>query len=128
MIKKENIPFDEMLDDLKDMLGTQEMYDYTLSTMVLNEDEKLIFQRAALHIKKPNPDRDIIKRAYEILILKSFHNKNTNKFDTQSIKGNQQKLLEIEEDEKKSVLQYINDNLEKIIIFIIIVVVISKFF
>jgi len=126
MVKKETVSFEEMLDDLKDMLGTPEMYEHTLSMMVLNEEEELIFKRAALHIKKFNPDRDIIQRAYEILILKSFHNKNTNRYDTQNIKGSKRKLSNIE-DEKQGILQYINNHLEKIILFIIIIFVILKF-
>ena len=127
MIQKEDITFEEMLEDMKDMLGTPEMYEHTLSTMVLNEDEKLIFKRAALHIKKANPDKDIIKRAYEILILKSFYNKDSNKHDTQSIKGSKQKLLDLEEEEKQGVFQYIGDNLEKVVIFVILMVILSKF-
>ena len=127
MIKKEKITLQEMIEDIEDMLGTPEMYEHTLSTMVLNDDEKLIFQRAALHIKRNNPDKFIIKRAYEILILKSFYNKNTNKYDTQNIKGNKPKLLDLEESEKQSVSAYLKDNIEKIIIFIIIVIIVSRF-
>jgi len=127
MIKKENVSLEEMIEDMKDMLGTPEMYEHTLSTMVLNEDEKLIFQRAALHIKRGNPDKFVIKKAYEILVLKSFYNKNTNKHDTQNIKGNKPKLLDLEEEEKQGVVEYIKDNLEKIIVFIIILIIVSKF-
>jgi len=127
MIQRQKPTLDEMIEDITEMLGTPEMYEHTLNTMVLNEDEKLIFQRAALHIKRNNPDKFLIKRAYEILVLKSFHNKDTNRHDTQKVKGDKQKLLDLEEDQKQGVIEYIKDNLEKIIIFIIIVIIISKF-
>jgi len=126
MIKKEDISYEEMLEDMKNMLGTPEMYEYTLSTMVLNEDEELIFKRAALQLKKTFPDKDIIQRAYEILILKSFHNKDTNKYDTQGIKGNKQSLSNIKEEEKESIFHYIGDNLGKILVFTFILLAISK--
>jgi len=120
MIQRQQPTLDEMIEDITEMLGTPAMYEHTLNTMVLNEDEKLIFQRAALHIKRNNPDKFLIKRAYEILVLKSFHNKDTNRYDTQNIKGN----IKTEE---KGVLAYIKNNLDKIIIFIIVMLILSKF-
>ena len=62
----------EKIETLKDMLGSRAAYHEAVQLLELNEQEKNIFLRASIELKKRKPDPEIIDRAYAILIGKSF--------------------------------------------------------
>jgi len=91
----------EILEDIKSMLGTPDDINRTLSDLAINEDERLILQRAAMQIKKEKPNHEVIIRAHSIIIAKSFNNANANRHDDQNI------INSIRKKEKLSFIQYI---------------------
>lgn len=82
---------DEMIEDLTAMLVEEEDYNRTLGMLQLNEEEETIFKRARLHLRRGNPNPLIIKRAYQIFMAKTFHNKRSNSYDTQNILAQEKK-------------------------------------
>lgn len=56
MQKINDISLTEMLEDLTDMLSAEDDYNHTMEMLKLNEEEKMIFQRARLHINRKNPN------------------------------------------------------------------------
>ena len=113
-----------MLEDLTDMLLEEDNYNRTMEMLKLNEDEKIIFQRARLHIIKGNPNPLIIKKAYQIFMAKSFHNKKLNSYDTQNILGQEKKSNSI----LSLIYLSIKSNLEYIIIAFLIALILKKSF
>ena len=77
----------EMMEDLDGMLRDEEDYNHTMEMLALTEDEKMIFKRARLHIIRNQENSPVVKKAYQILISKSFHNKGNNANESQNILG-----------------------------------------
>jgi len=62
-------------------------FERTIAIMNLTEDELLIFKRAAYQLRKPQPNMLILRKAYDIFVVKSYANTTTNHHDTQAILG-----------------------------------------
>jgi len=77
----------EILEDMSAMLKSTVDFDRTMGMINLNEDELLIFKRAAHQLKKADPNMQILRKAYDIFIVKSYSNSASNHYDTQSILG-----------------------------------------
>ena len=77
----------EILEDMSAMLKHTADFERTIDMMNLTEDELLIFKRAAHQLKKLNPNTQILRKAYDIFIVKSYNNNAVNHHDTQSILG-----------------------------------------
>jgi len=67
MLKK-----DEKLETLRESLGTRDAYLETVKTLELQDNEKEILLRASVELKKRKPSSEIIDKAYNILVAKSF--------------------------------------------------------
>ena len=65
---------DEKLETLRELLGTRESYLETVKTLELKDNEKEILLRASVELKKRKPSSEIIDKAYNILVSKSFPN------------------------------------------------------
>ena len=124
MQKINDISLTEMLEDLTDMLSAEDDYNHTMEMLQLNEEEKMIFQRAKLHLNRENPNPLIIKKAYQILMAKSFHNKSFNSHDNQNILG------QAEENDSLLSLSYsfVKSNLEYIVLAFVIALILKKLF
>jgi hypothetical protein len=123
MRKVHDVPLEEMLDDLSAMLGDDESYEFTMKMMKLNEDEELLFKRARLHLNKGNPDKLIIKKAYEILIAKSFQNQRVNTLhsDNAIYAGREEHVGVVQ-----LVVQTIKNNLQYIVIAFVIALILKN--
>ena len=77
----------EILEDMSGMLKRTVDFERTIEMMNLTEDELLIFKRAAHQLKKSDPNTQILRKAYDIFIVKSYNNNAVNHHDTQSILG-----------------------------------------
>ena len=77
----------EILEDMGAMLKNTVDFERTIDMMNLTEDELLIFKRAAHQLRKSNPNPLILRKAYDIFIVKSYSNSAVNHYDTQSILG-----------------------------------------
>ena len=75
----------EILEDMGAMLQRTIDFERTIGMMNLTEDELLIFKRAAHQLKKTAPNMQILRKAYDIFVVKSYSNSATNHYDTQSI-------------------------------------------
>lgn len=114
----------EMIEDLKMMLN-EENYERTMAMVNLTEEEHIVFQRAQLHLKRAHPNPLIIKRAYEILIAKSFHNKSI------SSSENEQNILGNVREERSligSIKTVISENLTFIIFSFLFALILKSFF
>jgi len=77
----------EIREDMGAMLKSTVDFERTMGMINLNEDELLIFKRAARQLKKADPNMQILRKAYDIFIVKSYSNSAGNHYDTQSILG-----------------------------------------
>ncbi len=62
----------EKLETIKDLVGSRAAYIETVKMLELEGEEKDIFLRASLEVKKDKPDQEIIDKAYVILLAKSY--------------------------------------------------------
>lgn len=62
----------EKIETLKELLGTRTGYLEAIKALELDSKEKEVFLLARQEVKKKNPNLDIIDKAYDILIAKSF--------------------------------------------------------
>ncbi len=62
----------EKLETLKELLGSREAYMESVQMLELEGEEKEIFLRASVELKKKKPNPEIIDKAYDILVSKSF--------------------------------------------------------
>ncbi len=113
-----------MIEDLIDLLLKEDDYNHTMEMLKLTEDENLIFKRARLQLTKKDANPLIIKKAYQIFIAKSFHNKGFNSHDSQNILGQEEKNDSI----SSSIFSSIKSNLEYIIIAFIVALILKKLF
>jgi hypothetical protein len=113
---------DIIIDDLKGMLSTEADYYRTMEQLNLTEDEELIFKRARLHLKKGNPQMAVLRRAYQIFILKTFHNRNINDYDDQAILSQQPP----KEDPIKQLAELANKHIGKLIVLFLLLFVIYR--
>jgi len=121
MQKIEFLDKNEMLEDLTAMLKTEEDYKNTFEMLNLNEEQIMIFKRAAFHIRRNDPNPLVIKRAYQILIAKSFHNTKRTSHDDQNILAKKQI-------KNFSLIPLFNSHLPKIIIGIFLIIILKSFF
>ena len=63
---------DEKLETLKDLVGSRAAYIETVKMLGLEGEEKDIFLRASIEVKKNKPNKEIIDKAYAVLIAKSY--------------------------------------------------------
>ena len=68
---------DEKFETLKDLVGSRAAYIETVKMLELKGEEKDIFLRATIEVKKNKPNQEIIDRAYTILIGKSYQGKDS---------------------------------------------------
>lgn len=122
MHKVDIVPYKEMFDDLESMLLDEEDYEQTMEMLKLNNDEEMIFKRARFHIKRKEPNSSVIKKAYQIFMAKSFHNKNLDSGDSQNILGKDGEKDNI----VKMIYTLIKSNIEYILIAFLIAFVIKK--
>ncbi len=122
MHKVDIVPYKEMFDDLESMLLDEEDYEQTMEMLKLNNDEEMIFKRARFHIKRKESNSSVIKKAYQIFMAKSFHNKNLNSGDSQNILGKDGEKDNI----VKMIYTLIKSNIEYILIAFLIAFVIKK--
>ncbi len=61
----------EKLETIKDLVGSRAAYIETVKMLELKGEEKEIFLRASIEVKKKKPNIEIIDAAYEILVEKS---------------------------------------------------------
>lgn len=110
----------EILDDMTAMLKHPADFERTLEMVKLNDDELLIFKRAANQLKKPEPNMTILRKAYEIFIVKSYNNSSNHAhFDSQAIIS--------ENRERKSIFETIGESkYAKIFIAVIVLWIILK--
>ena len=87
MSNRKKLSDKEILEDMSGMLKHTADFERTIDMMNLTEDELLIFKRAAHQLKKSEPNMLILRKAYNIFIVKSYSNNATNHHDTQSILG-----------------------------------------
>ncbi len=122
MYKIDIVPDKEMMEDLDGMLRDEEDYEHTMEMLSLTEDEQMIFKRARLHILRGQKNSPVIKKAYQIFVSKSFHNKSNNSDESQNILG--------QKEHSDSVFtlgtKYIKANLEYILIAFVIAFIIKK--
>ena len=85
MSKIKKVSDKEILDDMSAMLKQTADFERTLSTLNLTEDEELIFKRAAHQLKKETPNMQILRKAYDIFVVKSYTNTAFNHYDSQAI-------------------------------------------
>ena len=93
----------EILQDMSAMLKHTVDFERTLGTLNVNEDEELIFKRAAHQLRKENPNMLILRKSYDIFIAKSFSNTANTAYDTQAIlseKGTKTKHEQTQSDTK----------------------------
>ncbi len=62
----------EKLEALKELLGSREAYMESVQMLELEGEEKEIFLRASVELKKKKPNLEIIDKAYDVLVSKSF--------------------------------------------------------
>ncbi len=67
----------EKLETLKELLGSREAYMESVQMLELEGEEKEIFLRASVELKKKKPNPEIIDKAYDILVSKSFQEEDT---------------------------------------------------
>jgi hypothetical protein len=113
---------EEILEDLRDLLGTQNDYERTMNMLDLTEEESLIFNRATLQLKKRKPKMPVLRRAHQILIAKSYHNHKINNFDTQSIMASAGE----KQNTARQILHFLNTHAIKIIFGILFILIIQK--
>ena len=78
----------EILEDMTAMLKHTVDFERTLEMVKLNDDELLIFKRAANQLKKTEPNMAILRKAYDIFVVKSYTNTaNHAHYDSQAIIG-----------------------------------------
>lgn len=109
-IRKRN--FQEELEDLRELFNSRSDLDAVLEQLHLDEDQVMIFKRAAIQIKRPIPNKLVISKAYDILTAKSFHNTKMNSQDSQNINA--------EADEKE--VFPIKKMLDKLLPYMIVVI------
>ena len=113
---------EEIIEDLRSLLGTQSDYEKTMKMLKLTEEEELIFNRATLQLKKQQPKIPILRRAYEILIAKSYHNLDINSYDDQAILGK----MKPKQNAAKQFLQLLDTHSIKIVFIILLLLLLGK--
>ncbi len=86
----------EKLETIKDLVGTRTAYIETVKMLELEGEEKNIFLRALLEVKKNRPNQEIIDMAYAILTGKSFQGKETREEDEDSFEYTESKAPKVD--------------------------------
>ena len=78
----------EILEDMTAILKHTVDFERTMEMINLTDDEILIFKRAANQLKKTEPNLAILRKAYDIFVVKSYTNtSNHTYYDSQAIIG-----------------------------------------
>ena len=85
MSKIKKLSDKEILEDMSAMLRQTADFERTISMIKLTDDETLIFKRAAHQLKKERPNMQILRKAYDIFVAKSYTNTAFNHHDSQAI-------------------------------------------
>ena len=111
-----------ILEDMSAMLKDTVDFERTLEMVKLNDDELLIFKRAANQLKKAEPNMAVLRKAYDIFIVKSYNNtSNHAHYDSQAIIGDGK--------ERKGIITTINESKPaKVFIAVIVVWIGLKIF
>jgi len=89
---------DEKLETIKDLVGSKVAYIESVKMLGLKEEEKDIFMRASIEVNKRHPNRDIIDKAYVVLVGKSYQGEG-------NLIGVDEEPIEFNEDEAIGKLQ-----------------------
>jgi len=93
----------EILEDMTAMLKHTVDFERTMEMVKLTDDEILIFKRAANQLKKTEPNMAILRKAYDIFVVKSYTNTaNHSHYDSQAIIGDKK--------ERKGIIATINES------------------
>ena len=87
MSKIKRVSDKEVLEDMTAILKHTVDFERNIDMINLNEEELLIFKRAANQLRKTEPNMLILRKAYDIFVVKSFANSKSNHHDTQAILG-----------------------------------------
>ncbi len=78
----------EKLETLKDMVGSRAAYHETIRLLELNDQEKDIFLRASVEVKKSKPNLEVIDRAHDVLVGKSFQGESHDEENNEALDEN----------------------------------------
>ena len=112
----------EIQEDIRAIMGNTADFNRTTDALNLTEDELLIFKRAVHQLKKETPNALILRKAYDIFIVKSFNNSADTSYDTQAI------LSVKEKPEKETNIKADTKNIKIVAVFILLIVLYKTIF